>query len=63
VACYGGQERFIQGFGEGNPMERNHLEDLGTDGRILLRWILKKWDVEKWTGPIWLRIGRGGERL
>jgi hypothetical protein len=63
VACYGGQERFIQGFGEGNLMERNHLEDLGTDGRLPLRWIFKKWDGETWTGAIWLRIGTGGGRL
>jgi hypothetical protein len=26
-------------------MKRDHLEDPGIDGRIVLRWIIKKWDV------------------
>jgi len=32
------------GFGGGNLKERDHLEDLGIDVRIILRWIYSKWD-------------------
>ena len=28
----------------GNMRDRDHLEDPGTDGRIILRWIFRKWD-------------------
>jgi hypothetical protein len=40
----------------GKPEGKNHLEDPGIDGRIILRW---KWDVGAWTGSIWLRTGAG----
>ena len=43
--------------------ERNHLEYLGFDGRIILRWIFGKWEVGAWTGSSWLRIGTGGGHL
>ena len=32
------------GFWWGNLRERGHLEDPGTDGRIILRWIFRKWN-------------------
>jgi hypothetical protein len=28
-----------------NLSERDHLEDTGTDGRIILRWIFRKMDA------------------
>jgi hypothetical protein len=28
----------------GSLRERDHIEDLGVDGRIILKWIFKKWD-------------------
>jgi hypothetical protein len=39
------------------------LENLGTDERILLRWILKKYEARVYTGFIWLRIGTSGGLL
>jgi hypothetical protein len=39
-------------------MERNLLEDVSVDGKIILKCISKKWN-EKWTGLIWFRIGKG----
>jgi len=60
---YGGEERCIQGFRWGNLKERHHLEDIGVNGRIILRWMLKKWNLGALTGSSWLRIGTGGGNL
>ena len=47
------------GFWWRNIRDGDHLEDHGIDGRIILRWILRKWDWGAWTGLIWLRLGTG----
>jgi hypothetical protein len=35
--------------------ERDHLEDPGIDGRIILRWIFRKWD----GGMDWFALAQG----
>jgi hypothetical protein len=58
-----GERRGVYGVLVGKPEEKNHLEDPGVDGRIILRSIFRKWDVGPWTGFISLRIGRCGGNL
>jgi hypothetical protein len=38
------------------------LEEVGIDGRIILKWILRPWVRER-TGLIWLRSGTDGGLL
>jgi hypothetical protein len=44
---YGRQESCKTGFWWGYVMERDHLKVVGVDGRIILKWMLKKWDGEE----------------
>jgi len=43
-----GVYRVLVGKREG----KNHLGELGVDGRIILSWIFRKRDVGVWTGLI-----------
>jgi hypothetical protein len=42
----------------GNLRERDHLEDPGTDERIILKWIFKKWD----GGMDWIDLAQNSNR-
>ena len=43
----------------GKLEEKNHLEDSGVDGRIILRWIFRKWDV---GGMDWIDLAQDRDR-
>jgi len=45
-------------FRSGNLRERDYLEDLSINGRIIIKWIFKKWEWEKLSELTWLRIGQ-----
>jgi hypothetical protein len=52
---YRGQETYIHGVGAENKGERDSLEDVHVNGRIILEWIFKNSVGKAWTGLIWLR--------
>jgi hypothetical protein len=44
----------------GKSERKNHFEDHGEDGRIILELILEKQNGKLWTGFNWLRTGTSG---
>jgi hypothetical protein len=42
----------------GRPEEGDHLGDPGVDGKIILKWILKKWD----GGMDWIELAQDRDR-
>jgi hypothetical protein len=47
----------------GDLREGDHLEDAGTDVRIIYQLIFRKWFGRLWTRLSWLRTGTGGGLL
>jgi hypothetical protein len=54
VACDGEMRNTVLIW---NFWHKDHMEDLGIGGRILLRWFWKKLYGKAWAGLIWLRMG------
>jgi len=62
VACIGDRRGAYKIWWD-NLRERDHLEDLDVDGRLIFKWIFRKWNGEVWTGFLWIRIRTGGGHL
>ena len=54
-----GRREARTGFWWGNLREKDHLEDPGVDGRIILRWIFRKWNL---GGMEWIDLAQDRNR-
>jgi hypothetical protein len=59
----GGRGQVHTGLLCGDMMVEDHLEDLSTDGRIILKWRLEKQDGMAWTALIWIKKQTSGGGL
>jgi len=53
-----GERRGVYRVLVGNLRGRDHLEDRGIDGKIILRWIFRKWD----GGMDWIDLAQDRDR-
>jgi hypothetical protein len=47
----------------GHLKGRGHLEDLGLEDRLILKWSYKKYDGRLCTGLVWFRVRKSGRLL
>jgi hypothetical protein len=59
----GGDKNCVHNFIQKTREKRGNLEDLGADGRIILKCILRKQVERVWTGLMQLRIWIVGKQL
>jgi len=58
VARAGERRSIYIGVRWGNLTERDHFEDQGVDGRIILRWIFRRWE----GGMVWIDLAQEKDR-
>ena len=55
-----GEHKILVGKPDG---KRNHWGDHDVDGKMILRWIVRKWEGVVGTGWSWLKTETGGGRF